>query len=280
VIERGAFVVEARPATGRHLVAPQGSGVIGKVFVAAGNPVGGGELLATVEGGDIDHEIDALKAEAQAAQQRLDTVRREAAAFEVLLEQQLVTRERVEGLERQAVELEGVVASVLARIAQAERRLSQVEIRAPISGVVHSMDGLVVGRAFRAGETLADIDVDPGRPLLDAELTPRQAADARLGDAVRIWVEPASWAAGRSYRGVIVAMTEQQGEGSVKKGSTIARVAVVGMHAEDLRRALALPKARGFVAITRGPQTIIQHLFEPIRQLSLRMSAAHSSKGA
>ena len=286
-IADGYVIVQARMAEDRTYPVQHVGGRIADVHAVVGKSVAAGELLATVDAGDVDARIGALKGEAQASQLRLDVVRREAQAFEVLQQQKLVARERVEALERKLAELEQENAGVLARVAEADSRLALVEIRSPIAGIVHSMDGLVAGRDVRPGEKLAEIAGNPGGMILEAVLTAAQAGAVSAGRDVRIWPEPAGWRDGRGFSGRIVSLAVVSSPSSMLPSSRltggpvahIARVEVDAQQAAVLGAAVATRGGRTRITIRTGTRPAIQQFLEPFRGIAQGQSSYRFSKG-
>ncbi len=286
----GYMIVQARVADGRLHPVQHAGGRIEKVHAVVGKPVAAGELLATVDPGDVDARIAALKAEAQASQLRLEAVRREAHAFDVLQQQMLVARERVVALEQKLAELEKENAGVLARIAEADSRLALVEIRSPISGVVHSMDGLVAGQDVRPGEKLAEIAGNPGGLILEAELSEGQAAAAAGGRDVRIWPERAAWHDGRGFAGRIVSLSGRVSASPSLSPATfspwaasgvvrVARIEVDRQQAAGLEAALTRHGGTTQIAIPTGTKSAVQQFLEPFRRKAQGKSSHYLSTG-
>lgn len=281
-MSEGYVIVQARVAEGRLHPVQHVGGRIDQVHAVVGKPVAAGELLATVDPGDVDARIAALKAEALASQLRLEAVRREVHAFDVLQEQRLVARERVVALEQELAQLEKENASVLARIAEADSRLALVEIRSPISGVVHSMNGLVAGRDVRAGAILAEIAGNPGGLVLEAVLSEGQAGDAMSGRHVRIWPERTAWHDGRAFAGRIVSLS-RWASASLSRPSSIvvhvARIEVDTQQAAGLQAAISRHGGVTQVAIPTGTTSAMQQLLEPFRRKAQVKSSHQYSSG-
>ena len=288
VVGEGYVIVQARVADGRLHPVEHSGGRIDKVYAVVGKPVAAGELLATVDPGDVDARIAGLKAEAHASQLRLEAVRREAHAFDVLEQQKLVARERVETLERKLADLEKENAGVLMRIADADSRLALVEIRSPISGVVHSMEGLVAGQHVLAGNKLAEIAGNPGALILEVVLSEDEASAVTNGRDVRIWPERAGWRDGRRYSGRVVSLSRSvPGSTALSSSSTrssgalvhIARVEVEARQAEGLADAITRHGGVTQIAIPTNAKSAIQQFLEPFRRLAQGKPSQRFSTG-
>ena len=278
-LEQAFAFADARPVTGRQKAVQHPGGTITKVFTAVGKPVAGGELLATVEPGDVDRRIEQLKVEAQAAQVRLEAVRREAQAFAVLQRESLVERSRVEALERQVAELEKEAARVLSRIAEADSRLDLIEIRAPASGVVTSLGGLSEGRAITAGETLAEIGIAPGAMQLECGLSADEARHAVKGP-VRIWRRLGAWRDGAAIPANLVAVVPTNAAGIDHAPSGfVARIEIDAAHMASLAAVPSATLDTFVVAIPLGARRGL-HLLDPFRRLAGRATEWLNLKGA
>ncbi len=282
-VAEGYVIVQARVGDDRVHPVQHVGGRITQVHAVVGQPVAGGELLATVDAGDVDVRIAELKVQAQTSQMRLDVVRREVQAFEVLEQQQLVARARVEELERKLADLERENAGVLARVAEADGHLALVEIRSPVAGMVHSMDGLVTGRDVRPGEKLAEIAGNPGGVILEAMLTAGQAGAVSARRDVRIWPELAAWRDGRGFVGRLVSLTVAPSPSSTTSGGPlthIARVEVAAPEAAALVAAIMPFGSQARISIRTGPLFAVQQLLEPLKgMMTLGISSYRFSKG-
>ena len=268
-----AFVtVDARLADRTIHAVRHDGGIIGKVHVVTGQRVAAGDLLASIDAGDIDAKIAQLKTQADAAGLQLESVRREAQAFNVMLEQRLVSRTKVSALESQLTELERESSTVVARIADAERQLARVEIRTPVAGVVQSMPGLVVGRSLAAGETLAQIAPDPDRIVVEAALLPQQVSAATVGAEARIWLDTLAWRDGKQFSGQLTWLASEPSKDN--RRAARFEVAVDGSATDANGKTALASGTRAVIVLRTGKRTIVQQLFDPIRRTAGRQSSS------
>lgn len=283
MLEETFAVVQARPLSEQMQGVHHPGGTISKVFTAVGKPVAGGELLATVDAGDVDRRIEELKSEARAAQLRLEALRREAQAFDVMQREHLIDRARMTELEKKVADLERETTGFLAQIAEADSRLGLVEIRAPSAGVVHSMSGLAVGREIRTGETVAEIALAPGTVILESALSVREARDAAKGP-VRVWRSLASWRDGQFVEGKLVAIVSRQSlEAGFDRPAYIARIEIDAAQASRLSTEAGAPAGGLLVSIPLGQRRAMQQVIEilgPLKRLAELASHRVFSKGA
>ncbi len=184
----GFTVVEARLVDGKaHRITHTG-GSIAKVHVVAGSRVAAGDLLATMNASDLDAGIKVLRARLDVARRQQESLRLEIQAFNMLLEQRLISRARVTALENEVASLERETADLLARIGESDRLAIEVEIRAPVAGILSVAPRFVAGQQIVAGETLAEIATDPSRPVIEAGLSPRDMGSARVGESVAVFI--------------------------------------------------------------------------------------------
>lgn len=269
----GFTIVDVRLADRTVHAVPHVGGPIAKVLVGPGQRVAAGDLLATVEAGDLDARIATLKAQSRAAQLHLESVRREAHAFNAMLEQRLVSRGRVAALEDQVAALEREAAGVIARAQEAERLLERVEIRTPVAGTVRSVAGLVVGRAPKAGETVAEITPAPDRLVLEGRLTGPQARAAGPGTEVRVWPAALGSSALRPLTGKITWISPAAGTRDADgKTPRLARLELQTTAAApgQLELAAGLPAV---AVLATGRRSLLQQLLDPLRRVAGRPSS-------
>jgi multidrug resistance efflux pump len=274
-MEKGFIVAEARVVEGApHQVSHPG-GAISKVHVASGRTVVAGELLATVGAFDLDAGIEELKDRLNVARRQQDALRLEIQAFKMLLEQKLIPRQRVVELEREVARLETETAGLMTRIGQNERRLSQAEIRAPVSGVLVAAPALLEGRDTAPGAVLAEIFTDKSRMILEARLSKHEAAAARKGDPIGVLVADGGRGAGHraSARLVEVApLPDAHATGrSVRLELDLSGDAVVARAINERRRVRIIIGSKDI--------SIAQQLVSPLRRALTRSADSTSQPG-
>jgi hypothetical protein len=241
-------------------------GRIARVLVTAGQRVSAGDLLAILESGDIDAAITALRAEAETTRLMLDSVGRETKAFQAMLDQGLVTRDKVAALEARAAELERRSAQVLEQITEAGRRLKEVEIRAPVAGVVGSVDGLAAGRVVAAGERLAEIVPDALRPMVEARVPVDLLHAISPARELTLWPGTRAWLVltPRTARVVWVAPAP---DGVGAEASHIVRLEIEpGPAGSPALADTSLAGAR--IVLPRADRPLWQQLIDPLRRVA------------
>lgn len=265
----GMHMVEASLAARRLHPLTHAEGRISAVHVQLDQKVAAGDLLATIESNDLDSRIAALKAQSDAAQLQLQSVRREAKAFNTLLEQRLVSRQRVEELERQVAELERKTAAVLARAAAAETEVFDTEIRAPISGVIESMQELIVGQTVAPGDVLGRIAPDENVVVLEAHLSPAKAKAAQNAGWARVWLGTASWRDARPLEARLTWLSPAGAAGA----DHIAHFELVRVPSPKGDTPPFVSSQRATVSIPARGTTVLQTLLEPFRRRAGEASA-------
>ncbi|HEX9426558.1 MAG TPA: efflux RND transporter periplasmic adaptor subunit [Candidatus Polarisedimenticolia bacterium] len=184
----------APPPDGDATLAPLVAGVLLAVPVREGQNVRTDEILARVEGANLD---DALHA-AEAAQRRAEAeaaFRRSAATrTRALVDKGVASRQDAEADESAAVSADAALAEASSSLATARRKRGWSELRAPFNGVVV--------RVFRrAGES---VDGTPATPVLQiasasgsqvaAEATGEMLSRLKPGQTAEIMVKGSSGA--------------------------------------------------------------------------------------
>jgi len=266
----GYHIKDATLAVRRIQPVVHPGGKIAAVYAEAGKAVAAGDILATIEAGDLDGRIAALKVQSDAAQLQLQAVRREAQAFTTLLQQRLVSRQRVVELERQVADLEREAAAVLARAEAAQYELGHTEIRAPVSGILQVTGSLVPGRFMAPGEIIAEIAPSTDMIVLEARLSPAEAKAAQKTGNVRLWMGVASWFDARPVSAKLTWLSPPAADGKPQTA-----------HFELQRSALpnagaahAAGHQRTTLSIRSVDKSLLQTLLEPFRRSAANGAAA------
>jgi RND family efflux transporter MFP subunit len=177
----GALVVpgEALPYQSTTLFA-RASGFLKEIRVDKGTPVRKGQLLAVIEGPELERDLDALKADAE-------NKRRNASRLASLFRDQLVSARDAEQADADARVSEAKLSSL--GITKAYQ-----EIRAPFDGVVTQRfvdPGAVVQNASGSTSAQPVVTVDQvARLRVTFYLGQDLAGKVKAGDPVRIWAGP------------------------------------------------------------------------------------------
>lgn len=179
--------------------------------------------------GQLRDEITGLEEQKRAAEKQVRIAQGEMNELRGLLDKGLLQKPRVTALERELARTEGTVGELVARISQAqgkisetelqilqldkdfaaevgkelrdvdtrigeleERRvaaedqLSRVDIRAPLSGVIHQLNVHTVGGVVAPNEPVTLIVPRDDRLIIEAKVSPRDIDQVSVGQPVRV----------------------------------------------------------------------------------------------
>jgi len=158
--------------------------------VDVGDHVGRGDVLATLDAGDLQARARAAGAQLAAAEAELGRARADQARFARLAGEQLVSRSTLDAQNAAAAAAQGQVNAARAELEVAGNQAAYSELRAPADGVIaarHAEAGQVVG----AGQAVFTLAADGTREVAFA--VPEGAVDTiRPGQAlqVELWSDP------------------------------------------------------------------------------------------
>src|SRR5690606_21023159 len=158
--------------------------------VDVGDHVKQGDVLATLDAGDLQARARAARAQLAAAEAELGRARADRARFATLADQQLVSRSTMDAQDAAAVAAKGQVDAARAELEVAGNQAAYSQLRAPADGVVAARQaeaGAVVG----AGQPVVTLAADGRREVVFA--VPEGAIDTiKPGQAVQVelWSGP------------------------------------------------------------------------------------------
>lgn len=257
----GTFIVETKTKAVQH----QRGGTVATIHVAEGQQVRSGDLLVSFNTTDLDQQIGALQAQAEAARKQLALARDEAATMTDLLERKLAARSRVLGLERQVAELEKEVAGLVARIAVAQQELERAELRAPVAGRVLKLKVASEGAVIAPGGTVLDIVPDSDRLVIEGRLQPNQIEALKPGMTAKVWLSALSWREQRPLAAKLAWVSADSVE-DPRTGQPyfIARVELDQRPADVSRQYALHPGMRAEMVLLTGERTLLDQLIDPI----------------
>jgi HlyD family secretion protein len=170
----GAVVAPARVAVEgkRKAVQHLDGGVIGRLAVRDGDMVAAGDLIANLEGRDLEAERAGLAAEVAAKSRQIKSIEDELKNLLVLQAKRLVAYNRVAALQREAESHAADVARLSGQQARVEAKLARLEIRAPAAGRVHNLVTHTVGGVIAPNATIAEIVPTSDALVVEARLAP------------------------------------------------------------------------------------------------------------
>ncbi len=140
------------------------SGKLTSRRVDVGDRVRGGDLLAELDPGDLQLQVEALKAQLAAADAQLAQVRADQARIASLAKDQLVSRS---SLDQQTAALRAAEAQARAARAQLDLSRNQAaygQLRATRDGVIASRQ-VEAGQTIEAGQSAFTLAIDGGREV-------------------------------------------------------------------------------------------------------------------
>lgn len=166
--------------------------------VDVGDHVQQGDLLATLDGDDLQAQARAARAQLSAAQAQLDRARADQARFATLARQQLVSRSTMDAQNAAVVAAQGQVDAARAQLEVAGNQADYSQLRAPADGVI-TVRHAEAGQVVAAGQPVFELAADGVREIAFA--VGEAAIDLiKPGDAVavEVWSEP-----GKRWPGVV-----------------------------------------------------------------------------
>ena len=166
--------------------------------VDVGDHVKQGDVLATLDAGDLQARARAARAQLAAAEAELGRARADRARFATLAEQQLVSRSTMDAQDAATVAAEGQVKAARAELEVAGNQAGYSELRAPADGVIAARQA-EAGQVVGAGQPVFTLAADGRREVGFA--VPEGAIDAvKPGQAVRVelWSDP-----GKRWPGIV-----------------------------------------------------------------------------
>ncbi len=171
---------------------------VAQIHVQEGETVRAGQLLATLDTGDIRARLDAQQAAVSEVQAKLDLALKNQANNRQLLSQSFISQNAYDTAQNSVDVAQASVAAAKAQADIARRALTDTQVRAPFSGVVAK-------RLVNAGEKVSpDVPlfqlVDLGRMEMQAQLAVSDIPFLKLGQALELTVDGFE---GRRFKGTV-----------------------------------------------------------------------------
>ena len=158
--------------------------------VDVGDHVMQGDVLATLDAGDLQARARAARAQLAAAEAELSRARADRARFATLADQQLVSRSTMDAQDAATVAARGQVDAARAELEVAGNQAGYSRLRAPADGVIAARQA-EAGEVVGAGQPVFTLAADGRREVVFA--VPEGAIDTiKPGQAVQVelWSEP------------------------------------------------------------------------------------------
>ncbi len=201
--------------------------------VDVGDHVRRGDLLAVLDGGDLQAQARAAQAQLAAAQAELGRVSADQARYAKLGQQQLVSRSTIDAQNAAAAAAQAQVNAARANLEVAGNQVGYTQLRAPTDGVIAARS-VEAGQVIGAGQAVFMLAADGAREIAFAvpegaitAIKPGQPVQVELwSQAGQRWpgrvreVSPAADPASRTYA---VRVTVEAADGALPLGQS-ARV--------------------------------------------------------
>lgn len=258
----GKIIVESKVKPVQH----ERGGRVSEIFVAEGDQVEAGQLLATFDTTSLAEQIEALNAQAEASGRQLDLARQEAETFSELLSRKLTQRSRVLAIKRQVAQIEKEVASLHARVVVARQELSRARVVAPVSGRVLSLKVNGIGEVVEAGGTLMEITPASDKLVIEGRLPPDSIESVTNGMPAKVWLSALSWRDQRPLPATLSWVSPDSIEDRRSGGRYyVARVVLDDAAAKDLSgKVKLLPGMRTEILLLTGQRTLLDQIINPL----------------
>lgn len=167
-------------------VRAQVGGSVLQTHAEQGQRVRAGELLAQVDASGLQDAFLSARAAVTSARSSADIAARELARGEKLLAAGAIAERDIEQSRRASIAANAGLADARARLANAQKQLSNTRITAPISGVVSDRQ-VSAGDVVQPGAAMFTV-VDPSSMRLEASIPAEQLDQVRIGVPVSFTV--------------------------------------------------------------------------------------------
>jgi len=161
-------------------------------------------------------------------------------------------------------------AELSERAVAAQDQLDHVEIRAPVTGVVHQLSVHTIGGVVSPGEVLMEISPEKDELQVEAHLQPHDIDQARLGQKARVRFSAFNQRTTPALEGQVVFVSPDTTQ-DAKSGAAFYRVRVA-LTPDEVGRLDGLQLMPGMPAevfLQTGSRTMLSYLFKPLNdQLS------------
>lgn len=167
-------------------VRAQVGGSVLQTYAEQGQRVRAGQLLAQVDASGLQDAFLSARAAVTSARSSADIAARELARGEKLLAAGAIAERDIEQSRRASIAANAGLADARARLANAQKQLSNTRITAPISGVVSDRQ-VSAGDVVQPGAAMFTV-VDPSSMRLEASIPAEQLDQVRIGVPVSFTV--------------------------------------------------------------------------------------------
>lgn len=198
-VERGTFevVVSANGVVkpiDRVEIKSKASGRIEELPVEEGDFVKKGDLVARLDQTDVRAEVEQAQADLEIAQAELKQAQHTFDRREQLFQKGLVSAEERDQIELTLAQAKGKLVRARTALAQAQERLSETTVRAPISGIIlqkYVEEGQIIASGISnvsGGTAIADI-ADMHSVFIEAGIDEIDVGKVRIGQPATVVAE-------------------------------------------------------------------------------------------
>ena len=173
----------------------------------------------------------------------------------------------------QRAELMEQLSELKATAAAYQSRSTDIEVRAPVNGIVQKISETPIGTVIQAGGTVCEIVPTDGGVLLQARVAPRDIGFIHIGDKASVKSDAFDFARFGSIPGKvarIAAMNEQANASSTPFINVEVELDKPYVGTDESH--VVTPGMTGEAAILTGRQTIFQYLLKPFYTLNSAFS--------
>jgi HlyD family secretion protein len=162
-------------------------------------------------------------------------------------------------------EVKGKESELVERAVAARDLLDRIEMRAPVSGVVHQLNMHTIGGVIRAGDTIMEVVPDSDDLLIEARLQPADIDQVRMGQKAFTRFPAFNQRTTPEVAGVVSFISADTTRDQTNNASYFT--VRVTLPDEERRRLVGLQLVSGMPAevfMQTGSRTMLSYLFKPI----------------
>lgn len=186
VLQSGPTVSGALAPEREASVRAQVGGSVLQTYADQGQSVRAGQTLARIEAGGLQDVFLSARAGVTSATNNADIARRELARAEKLLAAGAIAERDIEQARRSTIAANAALADARARLATAQKQVSNTVVTSPISGIVSDRP-ISAGDVVQPGAAMFTV-VDPSSMRLEGSVPAEELAQVRVGAPVTFTV--------------------------------------------------------------------------------------------
>ena len=166
---------------------------------------------------------------------------------------------------------EGKIAELIERMVAAEDQLKRIDIRAPRSGVVHSLAIHTIGGVIANGETIMTIVPRGDDLIVEAKVAPSEVDQIGLGALALVRINAGNRRTMPDLDGILIHVSadltrDQPSAAGPGSAYYLARVSLPKAELERLEELRLLPGMPAEIFIQTYARTPLQYLLKPLRE--------------